>query len=481
MAGSTPDPASVRRLPRSIGAAGVVGLTLSALSPAASVYVTGSAILRLAGTGAVPAVIAGGVVILLASLLYAEVGAAFPHAGGIYPGIGAILGPSAARVAIVLGLVSSPALLAFVSLGLADYVQLYAPAWPKTIIVPTLIAAACGIAALNIQISVRITMLLLIVELVALAILVAIGVAHPARSVAQVMLRPVAVGGTGGLVAVPMATMFVATVSGAFACAGSGLALYFADDLTGRPQRIGWLVVIVGIVTVVLVASPLLAICIAMRDPVATLRSTAPIATFISDRAGAGVAAGTVAAVVLAIFNNLVASTIAFGRFLYATGMDGTWTRAVDRRLTTLHPRYGSPVFAIVLLGVAALVACLIGQRALLALLSAEVFTALLVVIAVVVGRRRRLTGIGTFRSPLFPLAPVLGLAVIAAFVMVDWTGPGDNRIAVCALAATASLTFLVSRWASGRAAGGRAASGPAAGEPSSRNRLREVSSQPRS
>ncbi len=446
-----PDPAGTRRLPRSIGPAGVVGLTLSALSPAASVYVTGSAILRLAGTGAVPAVIAGGVVILLASLLYAEVGAAFPHAGGVYPGINAILGRSAARVVIILALISSPALLAFVSMGLADYVRLYAPSWPKAIIVTALIAAACGIGALNIRISVRITMLLLIVELVAVAILVAIGMMHPVRPIADVVLKPVTVGGGGTLISLPLATLFVATISGAFACAGSGLALFFADDLTGRPQRIGWLVMITGIITVVLVASPLLAICVGMRDPVATLRSAAPIATFVADRAGPGIAAATVAAVILAIFNNLVASTIAFGRFLYATGMDDTWTRAINRRLTTLHPRLGSPVFAIVLLGGTALGACLIGQRALLALLSAEVFTALLIVIAVVVGRRRRLTGVDTFRSPLFPLAPILGLTIIGAFIAVDWQGPRDNRIAVCVLGATAFMTFAASRWAGGR------------------------------
>ena len=81
---------------------GVLLLAFSALSPAFSVYIGGDAVLHLAGTGAAVAFLLGGVAAAILGLLYAEVGAAFPGAGGVYPSLAALLGPLMAFPYIVL-------------------------------------------------------------------------------------------------------------------------------------------------------------------------------------------------------------------------------------------------------------------------------------------------------------------------------------------------------------------------------------------
>jgi amino acid transporter len=77
-------------------------LAFSALSPAFSVYIGGDAVLHLAGTGAAVAFLVGGLTAAILGLLYAEVGAAFPGAGGVYPSLAALLGPLLAFPYIVL-------------------------------------------------------------------------------------------------------------------------------------------------------------------------------------------------------------------------------------------------------------------------------------------------------------------------------------------------------------------------------------------
>src|SRR5579862_440470 len=80
------EPAGKPTLNRVLSPAAVVLLTFSALSPVMSVYLAGDSLLHIAGTGAALAVIAGGLLIAFIALLWAELGAAFPSAGGLYPG-----------------------------------------------------------------------------------------------------------------------------------------------------------------------------------------------------------------------------------------------------------------------------------------------------------------------------------------------------------------------------------------------------------
>ena len=94
--------AATPRLAKSLGPVGVMLLTFSALSPVVSFYVAGDTVLHMAGTGAGLAYIVGAVGSALLALLFAEIGAAFPGAGGIYPSIRAILGPITSFPYIIL-------------------------------------------------------------------------------------------------------------------------------------------------------------------------------------------------------------------------------------------------------------------------------------------------------------------------------------------------------------------------------------------
>lgn len=443
MTGVSPPQAGLTRMRRTLRSWDVVILTLSGLSPAASVYITGAGVLHMAGTGAAAALMLGGVVAVVASLLCAELGAAFPNAGGIYPSIAGVLGRGPAFVTIALGLVAAPASLAFVALGLADYLRVFAPALPKLPVAFTALGGAVLLATLNIRINAWITGVFLATESLSLIVLTVLAGGHPVRGLGEVLLHPQMLGEHHRLLATPFWIMVLATLSGAFACSGSSLAIYFAEEIRGAPRRIGWVVALVGVVGAVVVGVPLVLLTTSVPDLAGSLSAEAPIAHYLKEVAGPAVAYAVTLAVALAILNNVIANMLAFSRFLYATGRDGVWPKPIGLRLSSLHRRFGSPWVASLALGCIGCGLCFVGERGLLVILSGDVFTAAMVVAAVLVGRRRGQTGVTSFRSPLFPLTPLLGLVVVAAVVAADWHDRQAGRpslvllsgVAVCALA----------------------------------------------
>ena len=419
-------------LKRVLSPAGVMLLAFSALSPAFSVYIGGDAVLHLAGTGAAAAFLLGGVAAAILGLLYAEVGAAFPGAGGVYPSLAALLGPLMAFPYIVLLAPIVFAQTAFAALGMADYVRVLAPGLPLLPLACAGMAAATVIAVLNIRFGAIVTGAFLAIEAVALTILTVVATLHPTRSLGEVLLHPVMLD-HGVLKAAPLFTLGLATLSGMWACGGASWGMYFAEEMRDAQRRIGRLVAWTGAIAAVTIAGPVIMMLLSAGDVKAVLAAEAPIAVFLRQTGGPVVAAVVSAGVAAAIFNSLVACMLAYSRYLYATGRDGIWPRPVNRLLSDLHPRLNSPVAATVLLAGLSAVTMFFGEKALLILLSGNVSDYLLISIAILVGRRKGATG-QFYKAPLHPFVPVFGLGVTAMALVADWLDPDAGRPSVILL-----------------------------------------------
>jgi amino acid transporter len=417
-------------------------LTLSALSPVASVYITGAGVLHLAGTGAGLAFLSGGVIAAVMGLLYAELGAAFPGAGGIYASLARVLGAAGAFPCIALQMVTGAPMMAFTAMGLADYVRVLAPGAPYLAIVWGSLVLACGLAALKIRTSAWITGVFLVVELVALSVVTAVALWHPARSLAAVVMHPVYLD-HGALAPVPWTVLGLAMVAGVYACAGANWALFFGEEMHDAPRLLGRVTAWAGVVASVTIAVPMVLIVMSAPDVHAMLASEAPVAAFLSATGGPMAAAVVSVGVIAAIFNNQVALAMALARFMFATGRDGIWLGVVNRAFARLHAGWQSPVMATALLGVVSAVAVLLGERALLIIISGNVFEYLLMGAAVLVGRRRGSTG-RLFRVALHPVVPCAAFVVVVMFVVADWMDPDAGRPSILLLSAVflASLAY---------------------------------------
>jgi fructoselysine transporter len=412
------------------------------LSPVGSVYITGAGVLHLAGSGAALAFIAGGVISAIMALLYAELGAAFPGAGGIYASLARILGPSGAFPCIALQMVTGAPMMAFTAMGLADYVRVLAPGAPYMAITLGTLALACGIGMLKIRTSALITGLFLVVEGVALAVVTAVALLHPARSLSHVIAHPVYVA-HGALVPVPWAALGLSVVAGVYATAGANWALFFAEEMPDAQRRMGRVTAWAGVVASVTIAVPMVLIVMSAADLKTMLSSEAPIAAFLSATGGHAAAVFVSVGVIAAIFNNQVALGMALARFMFATGRDGIWPGAVNRAFARLHTGWRSPVQATILLGAVSALAVLLGERVLLIIISGNVFEYLLMGFAVLAGRRAGTTG-RWFRIALHPAVPVLAFVVVAALILADWMDEDAGRPSIVLLSGVflASLAY---------------------------------------
>src|SRR5690242_20620062 len=82
----TPLKQSMRRL-------GALMITLSGITPAASVFIIGQTVVAQAGTGGVIAFLGVALLGVATAYVYAELSSAFPLTGGEYSAMGRTLGP----------------------------------------------------------------------------------------------------------------------------------------------------------------------------------------------------------------------------------------------------------------------------------------------------------------------------------------------------------------------------------------------------
>ncbi len=421
-------------LNRVLGPTGVMLLTFSALSPVSGVYLGGDAILHLAGSGAAIAFVVGGVISILLALLHAELGAAFPRAGGIYPGIGAVLGPPLAFPFVILAVPGAFAFVAFNAVGLADYVRVLVPGLPLLTTAIVSIVAGAAIAALNVRLGAVVTGVFLAVEAAALVLLTAVSALHPVRPLLEVLAHPLMLDG-GILKPVSFFTLGLATVAGVWVTAGANWAMFFGEEMHEAERRIGRVIAWVGLIAALVIATPVVMLLTSAADLPYVLGAEAPVAAYLARAGGPVIASLVSGGVIAALFNNIIASCMVFGRLLYSTGRDGIWWAAANRQLSYLHPRLRSPVLATLLVGVVSSIATLLGEKYLLIFLSGDVSAYGLISAAILVGRPRRVTG-AHFRAPLYPVLPAFCAIFTVLAVVADWMDPDAGRPSTILLSA---------------------------------------------
>ena len=264
----------------------------------------------------------------------------------------------------------------------------------------------------------------------AVVALLAAGLSHPARSLGSVLIHPMALGHGGVLAPAAMGAMALAGVSAVYGTTGGNQAIYFGEELKDPHRRMGRVILLAGMIGALTTALPVIAVVLGTRDLAAVLRSPAPIAAFMAQAAGTGGARLLSAGVALAIFNALIAQVMAYSRLYYSLGRDGLLHEALGERLARVHAPSGVPRTATLILGVFSAVCCLLSSHVLLIFVTGNlVYGWGLVCLAVLIGRRRGLTGsVGYWRSPLYPLAPLLGIAMAALFTIADLVDPDAGR-----------------------------------------------------
>lgn len=444
------------RLHRELSSFGVLILTLSCLSPVFSIYGVGADVLQHAGTGAAALFLFGILATVVWVLVYAEIGSAYPYAGGDYVGVGAILGGGAGFASLVVWAVTTGPITALeaqtISVYLSDLMALDAP---NSITILSLLASI-AVALLAVRSSAIVTGLFLALEMLAVLALIGVGMWHPVRGLASVMVHPLTAAANGTLIVPTAGALALGAVSAVYATAGGNQAIVFGEELK-QPRRVGRLVVIAGMVGGVATALPVIAVSLSAQDLSTILRSPAPFSAFVSSIAGPVAGRVLSASVALAIFNALIVQVMFGGRLFYSIARDDIFPGRMNRMLTRVHAASGAPRAATLFIGAVSLACCFLGTHLLVIFVTGIVtYTLGLVCLAVLVGRRKGMTGqAGWWRSPLHPLAPLLGLLMAMGLCIADLLDPDAGRPSMVILGAAIVLALLWHRLVLGKRPGG--------------------------
>jgi amino acid transporter len=444
-------------LHRRLASFGVLLLTLSCLSPVLSIYGIGSDVVLHAGTGAAGMFICGIGAAVVWAVVYAELGSAYPYAGGDYVGVGSILGPWAGFASLTLWTVTAGPDIAYLAKTIATYFGDLVPVASPMIVTFSALGAAIGVALLAVRTSALVTGIFLGIEMMAVLALIAAGLLHPVRGLTEVVLHPVTLGAGGALVPVALGAMALAAVSAAFATSGGNQAIGFGEELAEPHRRMGRVILLAGLIGAFATALPVIAVVIGASDLPAMLKSPAPFSAFIASVAGPVAGHALSFGVIVAIFNAMIATIMFCARLFFSLGRDEIFHPTVNAMLASVHRSSGAPRAATWVVGMLSAACCLLDAHLLVVFISGlTVYSLGLVSVAVLVGRRRCLTGQpGYWRSALFPLAPVLGLILAGVFGVADLLDADAGRPSLLVLGTMILAGLLWHHFVLRRRAGG--------------------------
>ncbi|MGZ6039038.1 MAG: APC family permease [Phenylobacterium sp.] len=440
---------NVRPLARGMGVLGALFLTLSAETPASSVFVILPGVIQAAGSGALISMAAAGLVALCMALTYAELGSTFPSAGGEYAIVGTVLGPAAGFAVLGVNLFNMILAAAVLALGVADYLS---AVWPGVSPVGAALAALAigtGLGILNIRSSAAVTGAFLAVELVALGLVTALGASHPVRPLAALIGRPLRLAASGhGLEAAGLGGLATGVVVGLFAYDGYGSAIYLAEEVTDVRRKLVRAVLWALALTAVSEMAALSAVLAGAPDLQGLLAAgDGMIADFASRAGGAALGRAISAGIALAILNAVIALVLMTGRQIYATARDGVWPSGVGRALSRVHSRTGAPWVATLAAGAMSAAFCLVPMKLLLTLSGSSItLVYIALALACVLHGRRRAAAPG-WKLPLWPWPPLLALGLLAVFALSSLQdGALSFAVSVACAAGAAAYYQLVLR-----------------------------------
>lgn len=447
---------------RSLSGFGVIILTLSVLSPAVSVFVGGAAILQQAGTGAVIAFLVGAAVCYCQTAMIAELGAAYPSAGYDYAAIGHAVGDWAGATTYVASLVAFPLFLNLAASGVATYLRPLGLPLDPGITTLLVIALVTGLAMLNIKANEYLTGLFLLVEAAALLLVAGIGAWFAKPGALALVTQPRHLD-HGVWVVAGIGVIGIAINNAAWALAGASQALMFSEDMK-HPRTIGRIMMIALAITVALEIAPIIGTIIGARDLTAVMASEAPFEAFIAQHLPHGAVQIFSLAIALAVFNACLAGFVGVGLTVFSMGRTRLFAEPINRALTRMSRRTDAPWVAILVLAIATAGVTYVPLVTKVLILSGGISViSIFYIWGVLRGRRTGRTGAGAlYRSPLFPLIPLLGVLIVLGEVTVLWLDADLGRPSLFICLGVYGLAFLYYRLVLRRRPGGWRLTGPA-------------------
>jgi basic amino acid/polyamine antiporter, APA family len=409
--------AAMTSLTRQLGVGAVTALVIGEVI-AVGIFLTPAGMARSLGSPfwllVVWLVMAG--MALAGALCYGELAARFPEAGGGYVYLREAYGPA---VAFLYGwkcmLVMDPGITAALAVGLASYVAYIVPlsAGAQKIVAVLTIAGLAGVNVIGVRLGARVMQWFTALKLGALALIAVLALAlragHWSNFVPFVAQHP----GSD-----PLPGALAPALVGAFFAFGGWWEISKLAGEARDPERTVPRALALGVAAVAgvyILTSAVFLYLVPLEQVTSGETFAAQVGTVLFGAAGGKIFA---AIVIIAVLGSLLALLMALPRVYYAMAGDGVFFKAV----AAVHPRFGTPARAIAIQASLASVLVLSGSfNGIVAyfIFVTVLFLALTVAGLFVIRRRSAQPATSRYRTPGYPLTPILFLALVAVLLFL--------------------------------------------------------------
>lgn len=392
----------------------VLAIAVAAISPTTSVFLVYGAGLASAGTGVIWAFVIGAVIALAMAFCYAEVGGAFPSAGGAYTIVRRALGPVFGGVTTILFLVLGVVVTASILVAAATYLDQAAGAnlsvgW----VAFAMMVLVTVLSMEKISPTSWVTGLMLVLELTVILVFTVFCFGHVSLG-SNAFTHPSLPASHGGaLIAVGASGMIAAIVPALFAFNGYDWPLYFAEESRGSRRTLPRAVMLAAVISVVVEVLAVIAATYAIKGLPATSASASPLSDIASRVMGSTGGKILLVGVVIAMFDTGLAGNLAYARIYYAAARDGMWPGRLNQFFGHLTRRTQVPVWGFAVLFAGNAILCVFTSLNNLITFTGVVIVIiyLLVAVSALICRVRDKGLPRAFRMPLWPVPPLVAIA----------------------------------------------------------------------
>lgn len=385
-----------------LGLTAVILLTLSCITPASSLFIIVPELLASQGSGVLLTLLVGLLISAAVGICYSELGTRTPSSGGEYAMVTHTLGRPAGWLTFSLTSATLIIIPPVIALGTADYLApIVGLDRATTGAIVMLLATVTGL--LDIKSNAWVTGAFLFVETIAAAAVAWLGFSNTERGIDTFWNAQVSDGSalspfTAGILLSGLAIAI-------FTVSGFTTATYLAEEMVEPRRNVKWAVLgSLGLGALIIIVPTVATVLgVGSLNDLATGTFPDYVTAWSNSRMSAAISVG----IAISILNAVIVMVIQNSRVVYATARDKAWPEPVNAALSKLHPRFGSPVIATLLVGVpGALMAWLMDIEALLGITSVILATLYMVVaVAALFVRRSPHAG---WKMPLWPAAPIL-------------------------------------------------------------------------
>jgi amino acid transporter len=428
-------------LQRGLNLLGNLALTLSDITPTASLLVVGTAVIATAGTGSVWAYLIGGFIALNVALCMGELGSMFPVAGGLYSIVTRVLGRPVGFLALLDYIGQAIFLPASVAFGVGTYIHSLAPSLSTNWIAAGMMILVALIACLDVKLNAVVIGFFLVIEIAVVVMLALAGFLHVHQSLST-FTHPHMAAGTHGLGPVATSAILAALATALFSVNGYDSAINFSEETEGSASGVGKAVVLAASIGIVFELIPFIGVSLGAKDLPGFLHSATPLTDVVRSSFGHTAVTIVTYGAILAIFNASLAITLQFSRVVWASGRDRAWPLPVSKALSWVHPRFRMPWVATGLVGLLGAILCVQSS-----LISVVTFTSVLIIvlyaliaISSLVSRFTQRELERPFRMPLWPISPVIALIGVGVALSQQ---KGSDLIIVLAIGVGGVIYYL--------------------------------------